>query len=104
MVPYTRPIPPEPFIDKEIANFFAYIKKRGNCVKESDCIMFCEKNQLDLDSIILQYGYSKIMKGKIPKKGQNNLHVCIMDKNWANARAICHDVEIPHHRHYKSIE
>jgi len=104
-VALVRPRPDPPDVTFDEAQILAYLKKRDCICDKLECetYCFCNDIKVNLKSFQKKMGIDKIGIYRA-ESSVSKYVIYIGDPKWADAWAYYYDIEIPHHRHYKSIK
>jgi hypothetical protein len=89
---------PEPDPGSRVAQFIAWLKKRGYIQNYTKCEMKCKHLCLDLEKDILDVLGCEII-GVYTSRGEKL--VVLENRTWAQDISRYHGVDIPHHRHHQ---
>lgn len=89
---------PDPRLEGAI--FLGWLKKRGAMRKVKDCERKCQENGFTAKDFIKQVGIQNVCIGQT---GNGNKVIKLVDTVWADQWMTYYDVEVPHHRHWKSL-
>lgn len=86
---------PDPLPTLEIAEFIAWLTKRGYIRNKIQCVAKCRQIGIDLEKDIISiYCPDKILVGRTPG---GEILVKIIDKSWAQQVSDFYDRTLPHH-------